>query len=430
MRLTMSERRSITRIEALRYQKARKKEKKMILDHFTYQTEYNRCYASYLLRDYGKKVKLRLNESQSLIITTDRRIKAKRIKTKTYDDKVLIALKNIWYIADCICGKRLAPLLEEIIPSLERFKEINLDISTRSKLLEISPATIDRLLAQERKKLTLKCRSKTKPGSLLKHQIPIKTFSEWDDTKPGFVQIDLVGHDGGYLSDDYLQTLDVSDVATAWTETQAVRNKAQIWVLQALQNIKKKLPFRLLGIDSDNGSEFINAHLWRYCIENQITFTRSRPYKKNDLCFVEQKNYSVVRKTVGYYRYDTEQELTLINQLYAHLRLYTNFFQPVMKLVEKTRIGSKVTKKYDYPLSPYKRVLKSSQIPQENKTELSKLYLNLNPAELKRKITNCQNKLLQLAQLKTKIRKKNLTQAENLGYTLPAEKGFYDGLNL
>lgn len=215
--------------------------------------------------------------------------------------------------------------------------------------MKVSASTIDRLLRQEKKKYTLKSRSKTKPGTLLKNQIPIRTFSEWDEGRPGFMEIDLVGHDGGDARGEFIQTLDVTDVCTGWTETRAVRNKAQVWVFEALKEIMDRIPFDLLGIDSDNGSEFINHHLFRFCTERKITFTRTRSYRKNDNCFVEQKNYSVVRRFAGYLRYNTEEELKLLNELYSYLRLYTNFFQPVMKLTEKTRIGSGVIKRYDIP---------------------------------------------------------------------------------
>jgi len=221
------------------------------------------------------------------------------------------------------------------------------DKETKEKILEISASTIDRLLSKEKAKMRLKGRARTKPGTLLKHQIPIRTFADWDEGRPGFVEIDLVSHDGGNARGDYAQTLDVTDVYTGWTETEAVKNKAQIWTFKALKGIRKRLPFKLLGIDSDNGSEFINAHLLRFCKQEKITFTRTRPYRKNDNCFVEQKNYSVVRKAVGYYRYETKKELEILNELYKVLRLYTNFFQPVMKLVKKTRVGSKVIKRYD-----------------------------------------------------------------------------------
>ncbi len=401
MGLMMNEKKAVVKEIASRYQKAKKKLKGVILNEFEALTGYVRCYASYLLRNHGRRVWVNNNT----VIIGDVSKKHKRQRQKVYDQKVFVSLKRIWQIMDYICGKRLASVLKELIFKLEQHKEIAIDRGTREKLLRISPATIDRLLAKERKNQQIKGRSNTKPGTLLKNQIPIRTFSEWDEGRPGFVEIDLVGHDGGDAKGEFIQTLDVTDVCTGWTETQAVRNKAQVWVFEALQDIKIRLPFKMLGIDSDNGSEFINGHLVRFCEEKQITFTRSRPYRKNDNCFVEQKNYSVVRRAVGYMRYDTEEELTILNQLYGHLRLYTNFFQPVMKLIEKTRIGSKVKKKYDKPQTPYKRVLESTHIPEENKKQLRRLYAKLNPAELKRQITKLQNRLLKLSSLKETMRK-------------------------
>jgi hypothetical protein len=257
----------------------------------------------------------------------------------------------------------------------------------------MSAATIDRLLRPERKKYELKGRSRTKPGTLLKHQIPIRTFSEWNENKPGFVEIDLVSHDGGVAAGDFCQTLDVTDISTTWTETAAVRNKAQVHVFAALKQLRGNLPFSLLGIDSDNGSEFINAELERYCRKQEITFTRSRPYRKNDNCFVEQKNYSVVRRAVGYARYDTEEQLALLNQLYGYLRLYTNFFMPSMKLVSKERCGSQVKKRYDQAQTPYRRVMAAPEISEGKKRKLQMQYETLNPADLKRKIERLQSKL-------------------------------------
>jgi hypothetical protein len=244
---------------------------------------------------------------------------------------------------------------------------------------------------------------------LLKHQIPVRTFSEWDEQRPGFVEIDLVGHEGGDPNGDYAQTLDMTDICTGWTETQAVRNKARVWVFEALKEIRKRLPFRLLGIDSDNGGEFINGHLVDYCENEKITFTRARPYRKNDNCYVEQKNYSVVRRAVGYHRYDTPRQLRLLNQLYSRLRLYTNYFQPVMKLEEKIRVGSKVKKKYDRPRTPYQRVLEAPPVEKEDKKKLKQEYAKLNPAELRRQITTLQIKLRKLA-AKENLRKRNQKQ--------------------
>lgn len=403
MRLTMRERKKATAILAPRYQKARKKDKKQMLNEFVALTGYLRSYASYVLSIHGKRK--RVNARQ--VIEADIRKRALHKKTKYYDEEVRKPLIKIWYIMDCICGKRIAPVLGSIIKKLEQFHEITLEDKVREKLLKISAATIDRMLEGERKKQTIKGRGNTKPGTLLKNQIPIRTFSDWDEQKPGFTEIDLVGHDGGDAKGDFMHTLDVTDVCTTWTETEAVKNKAQVWVFDALMDIRERLPFPLLGIDSDSGAEFINHHLYEYCKEEDITFTRSRSYRKNDNCFVEQKNYSVVRRAVGYLRYDTDEELITLNELYRHLRLYTNFFQPSMKLIEKTRIGSKVTKKYDIPTTPYQRVLKSGHVSDDAKKDLRKQYKTLNPASLKRQITRLQQKLLRLSSMKKSMRKQN-----------------------
>ncbi len=200
---------------------------------------------------------------------------------------------------------------------LERFEEIGLDHDTHQKFLTIGPATIDRLSAPEGSRFKLKVRSKTKPGALLKHQIPIPTFSEWDNTIPGFVEIDLVSHDGGISGGDAIQTLDVTDISTAWTETRAVRNKSQHCIFEALADVITHLPFELKGIDSDDIGEFINNHVLRFCKEHHLTFSRSRPIRKNDNCYVELKNWSIVCKATGYYRYDTPDELELLSQLYC-----------------------------------------------------------------------------------------------------------------
>lgn len=403
MGLTMKVRKSITGEIAKRYQKARKKKKKGILDEFVQLTGYNRCYASSVLKNHGKKIRI----SPRVVLAADPKMRTKRKYKKTYGDKVKAALITIWHILDCICGKRMKPVLGEVIGRLLQCRELVLDKDTHQKLLRISASTIDRLLKDERKKFTLKGRSLTKPGTLLKNQIPIRTFSEWDEGRPGFAEVDLVGHDGGNSRGDFAQTLDVTDICTGWTETQAVRNKAQKWVFEALTDIRQRLPFPLLGIDSDNGGEFINHHLISYCKEEKLTFTRSRSYRKNDGCYVEQKNYSVVRRAVGYLRYDTEEELKVLNELYRSLRLHTNFFLPSMKLLQKTRVGSKVFKKHDEPKTPYQRVLDSTRVSDKDKERMKKIYLSLNPAYLKRQITRLQQKLVRLNTMKKPQKEKN-----------------------
>ncbi len=229
--------------------------------------------------------------------------------------------------------------------------------------------------------------------------------------------MDLVGHEGGNARGDFAQTLDTADVCTGWTETQAVQNKARLWVFQAFQKIASRLPFPVLGMDSDNGSEFINQHMLRRCQQNKITFARSGSCRKNDNCFVEQKNYSVVRRAVGYFRYATPKELSLLNQLYRFLRLYANFFQPTMKLLKKTRIGSKVKKWHDTPQTPYARVLHAQKVSNLVKQKLETEYKTLNPAELKRQIARLQSQLFE-----TSRRKSNIQEEINLSNKTVSKK--------
>jgi transposase InsO family protein len=404
MGLTMRQRQAVTKEMALKYKRATKKQKGEILDTLTELTGYNRSYAARVLRQRARYVVVGRGVANGfkLTLVEDERTKRrkKRKRRRTYGKDVLVALQKVWVICDGICGKRLAPYLAEIVPTLERLGELALDEETRCKLIGISPATIDRMLAPVRKRYQLRARSQTKPGTLLKHQIPIRTYSDWDELRPGFIEVDLVSHEGGNARGDCAYTLDATDVCTGWTETEAVRNRAERWVFAGLERVKQRFPFDIVGIDSDNGSEFINNHLVRYCTENEITFTRSRPYRKNDNCFVEQKNYSVVRRAVGYRRYDTPEELDALNRLYAVLRLYTNYFQPSMKLVEKTRVGSKVRKRYDKAKTPYCRVLDADGVLEETKAELKRLYATLNPVKLGREISRLQDQIDALARAK------------------------------
>ena len=392
----MRERKAVTNVTAGRYRDARKKEKQQMLDEFCRTTGYNRCYARLVLRNHGRRVRVAADRA----VVGDVEQRQKRLKAKVYDAKVSKALVQIWLLLDYLCGKRLVAILPEIVDRLEQFGELRLEPETRQKLLQLSASTADRILQVERSKHQLRGRSGTRPGTLLKHQIPIRTFCEWNEQRPGFVEIDLVAHDGGLALGDYCQTLDITDVCTGWTEALAVPNKAQIWVFNAIGKARERLPFPLLGIDSDNGSEFINHELLRYCEQQQITFTRARPYRKNDNCYVEQKNYSVVRRTVGYQRFDTAPELLILNQLYDSLRLYTNFFLPTMKLKSKERFGSQVRKTYEAPQTPYYRVLNSPEVSEADQQRLREQYQTLNPAALKRRIAKLQKQLFALANSK------------------------------
>ena len=387
----MKERKRIAEATAGRYRKAGKKEKGVILNEFVELTGFARSYAALVLRNQGRVVSV----SRKLRVRGDVGTKLpRRGRGPTYDERTVKALVQVWRIMDYICGKRLAPVLGEIIERLLRHNELRCDAATSKKLARMSAATIDRLLRPERQKYQLKGRTHTRPGTLLKHQIPMRTFNEWDEAQPGFLEMDLVGHDGGVIDSHHAFTLNAVDIASGWNCSRALKNKAQVWILEGVQKIRTKLPFPLLGIDSDNGSEFINETLYNFCQEHKITFTRSRPYRKNDSCFVEQKNYSVVRRAVGYQRFDTDEQLGLLNELYEKLDLYTNFFQPSMKLQSKERNGARVKKKYDAARTPYQRLLDSSFISEEIKEQLRAQYRLLNPAQLKRQIEKLQQKLL------------------------------------
>lgn len=349
----MKARRAVIEATAKRYQSARKKERGRILDEFTALTRYGRKYASWVLAHWKRRRVLTIGGVRTIFVLGSPRPRKRGAnapkRPPTYGLDIVRLVKELWALAGGLCGKRLAPFIRQCVPILERFEEITVTREQRRKLLAVSPATIDRLLAPERAKYRLKGRATTKPGTLLKHQIPIRTFTDWDEKRPGFMEADLVSHDGGFLSPDVLQTLTMTDVASTWTVLRALKNKARRWVLQALASIRQELPFPLLGIDSDNGSEFINDDLNIYCEQEKLTFTRSRPYRKNDSCFVEQKNYSVVRQAVGYLRLTTEEQLRCLEELYLPLNLFTNYFQPSTKLAKKTRSGSRVKKIYDEP---------------------------------------------------------------------------------
>jgi hypothetical protein len=272
-----------------------------------------------------------------------------------------------------------------MIVVLERHRELILDEHIKAQLLPISRATIDRCLKSARFEHR-KGLSTTKPGTLLKNAIPVRIFTPWEDEHPGFVEVDLVAHCGETTEAPYLNTLSCVDIATGWMECLGLPNKTQQAVSQAILVLRQQLPFPLLGLDSDNGSEFINDNLYRYCLAEQITFTRSRPYRKNDQAHVEQKNWSVVRHTIGYDRLETADELDLLNSIYQDLRLYVNFFQPVLKLVGKEQVDGKTIKRYDQPATPFRRVLASDLISPEIKANLINLYVHINPVTLRHSI--------------------------------------------
>src|SRR5215207_2613676 len=354
-----------------RYLKANKIEKQKILNEFTSATGYHRKHAIRVLKNK---------------VQVQNRLKGKsKTYKRLYHGEVVQALEQIWEIYGHLCSKRLQPFLPEAIRVLERCQEIQLSKETQELLLKISSASIDRCLRAVRIK-SAHGLSTTKPGSLLKSLIPVRTFTEWDQERPGFLEIDLVAHCGNTTEGQFLNTLTCTDLSTGWTDVTGLLHRSQQAVSEALRRMRQRLPFPFLGIDSDNGGEFINDLLYRYCLNEKITFTRSRPYQKNDQAHVEQKNWSVVRHTVGYDRWETPQELALLESIYDDLRLYINFFQPSFKLIAKERIGNKTIKRYDTAKTPYQRVLERKDISLEAKARLAHLYVQLNPAELRRRI--------------------------------------------
>ncbi len=380
--MSLKSKRELREVLRARYLKANKVEKQKMLDEFTLATGYHRKHAIRVLKSK--------EQSQNRL----------KRKTKTYKavyhGEVVRVLEQIWEVYGRICSKRLQPFLTEGIKVLERCQEIEVSRHTKELLLKISSASIDRCLRPVRLQ-TPHGLSTTKPGNLLQQLIPVQTFTSWDAERPGFMEIDLVAHCGNTTAGQYLNTLTCTDICTGWTDVTALLHRSQEAVSEAIQRMRHRLPFPLLGIDSDNGSEFINELLYRYCLEEKITFTRSRPYKKNDQAHVEQKNWSVVRHTVGYDRWETEQELALLESIYDDLRLYINFFQPSFKLIAKQRIGNKTLKRYDPAKTPYQRILERKDISVKAKARLMTLYLQLNPAELRRRIDQKTAKLWKIS---------------------------------
>ena len=355
-----------------RYKKSKRKEKTKMLDEFITNTGHNRKYVIGQINNPNIfKPKLIINN----------------VKRKYKYDCVQKLLEKLWKIFDYPCGQRLKPLLEIETERLVKFREIKASSEQIELLKKISSATIDRRLEKKKQEHDHKRFCSTKPGFLLKSQIPIR-LNDWKDCSIGFAEIDLVSHCGHNASGHFVHSLSFVDVASGWWEGQALMGKSMIAVNAAVDKIKNRVPFILKGIDSDNGSEFINELLFKYCVNSNIQFTRSRPGQKNDNAFVEQKNWTHVRQIIGYERYDTEEEQRSINQLYlCELRLYKNFFQTTYKLEQKHWEGSKRRRSYEKQLkTPYQRMLESKDVSEKSKAKLKIIYENLNPADLKRRI--------------------------------------------
>jgi hypothetical protein len=367
----------------LRYKKASRREKTKILDEYCATCGCHRKHAIRVLRRFKRFTKPKAK---------------KRGKPTVYHKEDLLKpLKEIWLAANLPCSKRLAAILPLWLPGyIRQFGQLSEKVC--KALLAISPATIDRMLCHTRIHYRKRGRSTTKPGTLLRKQIPIQT-NQWDESRPGFLEADTVAHCGESMMGMFAFTLDCVDIATGWTEQRAVWGKGERGVLDQIKDIETTIPFPLLGFDCDNGGEFLNYHLFRHFTERKqaVKFTRSRAYHCQDNAHVEQKNWTHVRQWIGYDRLDNPQVVPLLNDLYRkEWRLFHNFFLPSVKLIDKERIGSKTLKRYDPPKTPYQRIMKSDYIPDSVKKNLSKQLENINPFLLRK---NMETKLKRIFSL-------------------------------
>lgn len=372
--MSFSTRRELLAKVAPRYREASRQQKTVILNEFIASTGYKRKYAIRLLS---------LPEIPALR-------KIERPRSRFYGSSLQEALKIAWCASNCITSKRLAPFLAELVPILEYHGHLELSIEERKQLISISPATIDRILKPYRQ---LSGWGTTKQGSLLKHQVPVRTFTDWEAKMPGFFEADLVAHCGWSMGGSFLYTLTLTDIATAWTECLPLLYRSQEAVIHSLDQARSLIPFPILGLDCDNGSEFLNAELIAYCERERITFTRGRAYRKNDQCYVEQKNGAVVRQFVGYDRLEGLLAYKQLLELYRALRLYQNFFQPSMKLREKRRESSRVHRSYESAQTPLQRLRAFNILSTEAAEKIDSIHQAIDPVRILKQIGSLQDAL-------------------------------------
>ena len=315
-----------------------------------------------------------------------------------YDEAVRQALTVLWEAADRVCGKRLKALIPMLVDAMERHGHLDLDPVIKTKVLQVSAATIDRVLAAARAHIDGQRKRRKGVGSAIRRSIPVRTFADWHDPPPGFFEIDMVEHCGGPKTDgDFVHTLVLTDIASGWTECVAMRVREQMLVIEGFDKVAAELPFAMLGVDSDNDSAFMNETVFDYCKGHGLEQTRSRAYKKNDQAWVEQKNGAVVRRLVGYGRLSGVAATKALAQLYASSRLYINFFQPSFKLKSKTRDGARVHKVYFTPATPCDRLLAHSSVEPAIKEKLTAQFKSLDPVRLLQEIRLAQQTLSDIA---------------------------------
>jgi hypothetical protein len=377
--LSGSARRELVVAVGTRYRSSAPKERRLILREFSAITGYHRKSAIRILNGAAE----------------NRDVAHHRPRARIYDSAFCQSLVVLWEASDRVCGKRLHALLPSLVPALERHGHLTLEPLTRTKLLEVSASTIDRLLAEARG--TSDRRRVRRAPTALRRSVPIRTYADWNAPDPGFMEIDLVAHCGDAMAGAFVHTLTLTDIASTWTECVPLLVRDGALVIETIDQIRSSLPFLLRGLDIDNGGEFLNEGLVRYCFGQGIELTRSRPYRKNDQAWVEQKNGSVVRRLVGYRRLEGPGAAAILARLYAASRLFVNFFQPSFKLKEKRRVGGRTIKRYDPPQTPCGRLLTATSTPAAVKIRLAEILANLDPLRLLEEIRQAQHQLATLA---------------------------------
>lgn len=388
-----------------RYQRASRGARSALLDEVTRVCGYHRKYASGLLSR-----------------PTPPRPPVRRVARRrpTYSEEVIRLLAQVWEASGYLCAQRLTAALPTWLPWLRRHARLTPVLE--AQLLRISPRQLERRLRDRKHRIKRRLYGTTRPGSLLKHMIPIKT-DQWDVSQAGYLEIDLVSHSGASAAGEFLHTLDCVDLHTTWVERQALLGKSRHGVVQAMATIEQQLPFPLRGVDSDNGSEFINDHLWAFCAERpagqRVQFTRSRPYQKDDNAHVEQKNWTHVRKLVGWDRYDSPGALKALHALYADLRIFQNLFQPSMKLVRKVRVGSRLIRRYARPQTPFERVRACPEADPHKVAALERLLATTDPFVLSQRIDRQVEQLWALATRATRTPRESVPRPPQPRATTP-----------
>jgi hypothetical protein len=373
------------------YERADEGGRTRLLDEAQKRTGYHR---KYLIRVLNRAVKPKVLKLR------------KRRRRAEYGAAVMTVLVAIWDIFEQPCGQRLAAILKSQLDRLRRLGELQCSDLVAEQLQRISPSTIDRLLRREKRVRLLRRNRNPNAQRLIYQKVPVKVAADWDPNEVGNLQVDFVPHCGRSTAGDYIHTLSAVDIASNWWEGQAIPVRSQHATREGLNQMRPRFPFRIRELHPDNDSALVNDLLLDWCRQGRIRMSRSRPYKKNDNAWIEQKNWTHVRKVVGYRRYDTLAELRLLNQIYAVLRLYKNFFLPTIKLKSKTRVAGRIQRRYDEPLTPYQRLMKSRQVDRQTKERLRSVYESLNPAELHRQLTALRQQLEQISAAKGELARK------------------------